>query len=51
MTPAVPGDPGFDKLRAFAGVEAVLAVDSNGLRVLLRLGYGAEAKAYAQSYR
>jgi len=45
------GDPGVDKLRLFAGVEAILALDSNGLRVLLRLGYGTEARSYATSYR
>lgn len=45
------GDPGVDALRLFAGVEPVLALDSNALRVLLRLGYGQEAKSYATSYR
>lgn len=45
------GEPGVDKLRLFAGAEPVLALDSNGLRVLLRLGYGHEAKNYATSYR
>lgn len=45
------GDPGVDKLRLFAGAEPILALESNGLRVLLRLGYGVEAKAYATSYR
>lgn len=45
------GEPGVDKLRLFAGVEPVLALESNGLRVLLRLGYGQEAKSYATSYR
>jgi endonuclease III len=29
----------------------VLALESNGLRVLLRLGYGEEQKDYAASYR
>jgi endonuclease-3 len=28
-----------------------LALDSNGLRVLLRLGFGKEEKSYAKSYR
>jgi endonuclease-3 len=45
------GDPGADKLLLLAGVEPVLALDSNGLRVLLRLGYGQEAKSYSTSYR
>src|SRR5690349_12909733 len=38
------GEPGADKLMAFAGRQEVLALDSNGLRVLLRLGYGTESK-------
>ena len=29
----------------------MLALESNGLRVLLRLGYGTEGKHYAQSYK
>lgn len=45
------GAPGVDRLLLFAGVEPVLALDSNGLRVLLRLGYGREGKSYATSYR
>jgi endonuclease III len=45
------GEPGADKLMSFAGRQDVLALDSNGLRVLLRLGYGSEAKNYARSYR
>ena len=45
------GDPGADKLLLLAGAAPILAVDSNGLRVLLRLGYGQEAKSYAASYR
>lgn len=45
------GNPGADKLLLFAGVEPVLALDSNGLRVLLRLGYGRDAKAYSTSYK
>jgi endonuclease-3 len=45
------GEPGADKLMAFAGRQDVLALESNGLRVLLRLGYGSESKNYARSYR
>ncbi len=45
------GDPGVDQLRLFAGAEPVLALDSNAMRVLLRLGYGSEAKAYSTSHR
>ena len=45
------GDPGAEKLLLFAGVHPVLALESNGLRVLLRLGYGEEKKSYATTYR
>lgn len=45
------GDPGADKILLFAGVEPLIALDSNGLRVLLRLGYGKEAKSYSSSYK
>jgi endonuclease III len=44
------GAPGADKLLLLAGAEAVLALDSNALRTLLRLGYGNEGTSYAQSY-
>jgi len=44
------GAPGADKLLLLAGAEAVLALDSNALRTLLRLGYGDEGRSYAQSY-
>lgn len=45
------GEPGADKILLFTGTEPVLALDSNALRVLLRLGYGTESKNYAQSYK
>jgi endonuclease-3 len=45
------GDPGAEKILLFSRRERVLAPDSNGLRVLLRLGYGKEEKNYAASYR
>jgi len=45
------GDPGAEKILLFSRREAVLALDSNGLRVLLRLGFGTEQKSYAASYR
>ena len=45
------GAPGVDRLLLFAGAAPLVALDSNGLRVLLRLGYGTEAKSYATSYR
>ena len=45
------GDPGAEKILLFSGALPVLALDSNGLRVLLRLGFGREDKNYAKSYR
>jgi len=45
------GAPGAEKILLFSRREAVLALESNGLRVLLRLGYGTEQKSYAASYR
>jgi endonuclease III len=44
------GDPGVDKILLLSRTEPSLALDSNGLRVLLRLGFGTEAKSYAQTY-
>lgn len=45
------GDPGAEKILLFSKTHPILALDSNGLRVLLRLGYGEERKSYAASYR
>lgn len=45
------GDPGAEKILLFSGALPVLALDSNGLRVLLRLGFGRENKNYTKSYR
>jgi endonuclease III len=45
------GEPLADRILLFAGSKVTLAPDSNALRVLLRLGYGAESKNYAASYR
>jgi endonuclease III len=44
------GPPGADKILLLAEAQPVLALDSNALRVLLRLGYGKEQKSYAASY-
>jgi endonuclease III len=44
------GPPGADKILLLTGAQPILALDSNGLRVLLRLGYGREHKNYATSY-
>lgn len=45
------GEPGAEKILLLAGAQPLLALDSNALRVLLRLGYGDEKKSYAASYR
>jgi len=45
------GDPGAEKILLFAGAHPVLALDSNALRVLVRLGYGRERKSYSATYR
>jgi endonuclease-3 len=45
------GEPGAEKILLFAGALEVLALESNGLRVLLRLGYGEEKKSYAATYK
>ena len=45
------GEPGADKLMLLAGRKRCLAPESNGLRVLLRLGFGVEEKSYQRSYR
>ncbi len=48
--PAI-GAPGAEKILMHAGVLADLALESNGLRVLVRLGFGEEKKTYAATYR
>jgi endonuclease III len=48
--PAI-GAPGADKILLCSGSYPVFALESNGLRVLLRLGFGTEATSYAASYR
>jgi len=45
------GDPGAEKILLFSKTHPILALDSNGLRVLRRLGYGEEQKSYAATYR
>ena len=45
------GEPGAEKILLFAGAHPVLALDSNALRVLIRLGFGEEKKSYAATYR
>jgi endonuclease-3 len=46
------GDPGAEKILLFCGVAAGLPLESNGLRVLTRLGYGrVHLKNYGAMYR
>ena len=45
------GEPGAEKILLLTGAAPVLALDSNGVRVLTRLGYGNECKNYAATYR
>jgi endonuclease III len=44
------GEPGAEKILLFAGREPLLAPESNGLRVLVRLGFVREGKSYAKTY-
>src|SRR5277367_20511 len=45
------GEPGAEKILLFSGVLPVLALESNGVRVLVRLGIGEDRKSYAATYR
>ena len=45
------GQPGAEKILLLAGGVPVLALDSNGLRVLLQLGYGEGTGKYHSTYR
>ena len=45
------GEPGAEKILMFSGTLSVLALESNGLRVLVRLGVGEERKSYASTYK
>ena len=45
------GEPSAEKILLFARVYPVLGLESNGLRVLLRLGFGEEKKNYTGSYK
>lgn len=44
------GAPGAEKILLFTKTSPLLALESNGLRVLLRLGFGQERKNYSASY-
>jgi endonuclease-3 len=45
------GVPGADRLAMTFGGHRVLALESNGLRVLTRLGFAPQSKDYAKTYR
>ncbi len=45
------GEPGAEKILLFSRNHPIFALESNGLRVLLRLGFGEEKKNYAASYK
>jgi endonuclease-3 len=45
------GEPGAEKILLFTKSYPVLGLDSNGLRVLARVGYGREHKSYSATYR
>jgi endonuclease-3 len=45
------GEPGAEKILLFTRTAPSLALDSNGLRVMLRLGFGEEKKSYSASYK
>lgn len=45
------GEPGAEKVLLLSGVLPVLALDSNGVRVLVRMGIGEERKSYAATYK
>lgn len=45
------GDPGAEKILLFSGVHRGLPLESNGLRVLTRVGFGRVQKSYSSTYR
>lgn len=45
------GDPGAEKILLLCGVASGLPLESNGLRVLVRLGWGRLQRDYGKTYR
>ena len=45
------GDPGAKKILLYCGMAPGLPLESNGLRVLTRVGYGREQRNYGAMYR
>ena len=48
--PAI-GNPGAEKILLFTGSHASLALESNGVRTLVRIGFAQEHKSYSTTYR
>ena len=44
-------DPGADRILLFSGMDVRPALDSNGLRIMLRLGAATSGSSYAVAYR
>src|SRR5262245_51869258 len=45
------GEPGAEKVLLFTRTYPVFALESNGLRALVRLGFGEDQKSYSATYR
>jgi endonuclease III len=45
------GEPGAERILLLTGAHPVLGLDSNALRVLIRVGYGSEHPQWAHTYR
>lgn len=45
------GEPGAEKILVATGRARTLPLDSNGLRVLLRIGFGSSLRSYQATYR
>ena len=45
------GAPGAERILLLSGAHAILGLESNALRVLVRLGYGVERKSFGQTYK
>jgi endonuclease-3 len=45
------GEPGAEKILLFCGMASRLPLESNGCRVLTRIGFGREQKNYGSMYR
>ncbi len=45
------GDPGAEKILLLCGMASGLPLESNGLRVLVRIGWGRQQKSYSATYR